>query len=170
MISANTIKYFRKKYNLFACTGILYNHESPRRGEYFVTKKIAKGVARIYLGLDKKIKLGSINSKRDWGHAKDYVKAMWKMMQLKKAQDFVIGTGKQHSVKDFLKIAFKSVNLNYKQYVEINKSLTRKQDINKLKANSSKAKRILKWKPQITFKKLVSEMVKNEIKILKKNI
>ena len=92
------------------------------------------------------------------------------MMQLKKAQDFVIGTGKQHSVKDFLKIAFKSVNLNYKQYVEINKSLTRKQDINKLKANSLKARRILKWKPKITFKKLVSEMVKNEIKILKKNI
>ena len=92
------------------------------------------------------------------------------MMQLKKAQDFVIGTGKQHSVKDFLKIAFKSVNLNYKQYVEINKSLIRKQDINKLIANSSKAKRILKWKPQITFKKLASEMVKNEIEILKKNI
>ena len=163
-------KKFREIHNLYACTGILYNHESPRRGEYFVTKKIAKGVARIYLGLDKKIKLGSIKSKRDWGHAKDYVKAMWKMMQLKKAQDFVIGTGKQHSVKDFLKIAFKSVNLDYKQYIEINKSLIRKQNINKLKANSSKARRILKWKPQVTFKKLVNEMVKNEIKILKKNI
>ena len=163
-------KKFREIYNLYACTGILYNHESPRRSDYFVTKKIAKGVARIHLGFDKKIKLGKIKSKRDWGHAKDYVRAIWKMMQLKRPQDFIIGTGKQHSVEDFLKIAFKCVNLDYKQYIAVNKSLIRKQDINKLRANILKARRILKWKPKVTFTQLVSEMVKNEIKILKKNL
>ena len=164
------IKKFRKLHGLYACMGILYNHESPRRGEYFVTKKIAKGVAKIHLGLGKKIKLGNIKSKRDWGHAQDYVKSMWKMMQQKKPTDFVIGTGKQHSVEDFLKIAFKLVNLNYKKYIEINKSLIRKNEINKLRANNLRARRILKWKPQITFKKLVIDMVNNEINLLKKNV
>jgi GDPmannose 4,6-dehydratase len=164
------IKKFRKLHNLYACMGILYNHESPRRGEYFVTKKIAKGVAKIHLGFEKKIKLGNIKSKRDWGHAQDYVKSMWKMLQLKKPTDFVIGTGKQHSVEDFLKIAFKVVNLNYKKYIEIDKSLVRKNEINRLIANNMKAKKILKWKPQITFKKLVTEMVNNEINLLKKVI
>ena len=122
------------------------------------------------MGLGKKIKLGNIKSKRDWGHAQDYVKSMWKMMQQKKPTDFVIGTGKQHSVEDFLKIAFKLVNLNYKKYIEINKSLIRKNEINKLRANNLRARRILKWKPQITFKKLVIDMVNNEINLLKKNV
>ena len=163
------IKKFRKHHNLYACMGILYNHESPRRGKYFVTKKIARGVAKIHLGIERKIKLGNIKSKRDWGHAKDYVNSMWKMLQQKKPSDFIIGTGKQYSVEDFLKIAFKTVNLDYKNYIEINKSLIRKNDINKLRANNLKARKILKWKPKISFKKLVTDMVNYEINLLKKS-
>ena len=157
-------KNYRDAYKIHACSGILYNHESPRRNENFVSRKITKNLASILKGKIKKITLGDINSKRDWGHARDYVYAMWKMMQLKKPQDFVIGTGKTHSVKDFIKLAFKHVNLDYRKYIKIDKNLFRPNDNVVLKANYRKAKKILKWKPTISFKSLVKEMVEHDIK------
>ena len=152
-------KNYREAYKIHACSGILYNHESPRRNQNFVSRKITKNLALILNGKIDKIKLGNINSKRDWGHAKDYVYAMWKMLQIKKPDDFVIGTGKVHSVKDFIKIAFQYVNLDYKKYIKIDKKLFRPNDKTILKANFSKAKNKLKWKPKISFKSLVKEMV-----------
>ena len=133
-------KNYREAYNIHACSGILYNHESPRRNANFVSRKITKNLSLIIKGKKKKIILGNINSKRDWGHAKDYVFAMWKMLQIKKPQDFVIGTGKMHSVKDFLKIAFKHVNLDYKKHISISRKLFRPNDKIILKANFNKAK------------------------------
>ena len=159
-------KNYREAHNIFACSGILYNHESSRRGINFVTKKIAIGVAKIKLKIADKITLGNINSRRDWGSAQDYVYAMWKMLNIKKPEDFVIGTGKLHSVKDFLKIAFNHVNLDYKKHIKIDKKLIRLKDVNILKANSTKAKKILKWKSKTSFKKLVTTMVDYELKLL----
>ena len=156
-------KNYREAHKIFACTGILYNHESQRRGLKFVTKKIAYGVAQIINRKQNKIILGDINSKRDWGHARDYVHAMWKMMQLNKPQDFVIGTGKLHSVKNFLEIAFNHVELNYKNYVEFNKRYFRNKDLNFLKANPYRAKKILRWHAKTSFKDLVIEMVNHEL-------
>ncbi len=156
-------KNYREAYNIHACSGILYNHESPRRNENFVSRKITKNLSLILKGKIKKITLGNIYSKRDWGHAKDYVNAMWKMMQLKRPQDFVIGTGKTHSVKDFIKLAFSHVNLNYNNYIRIDKKLFRPKDKVVLKANFNKAKKLLKWKPTITFKSLVKEMVEHDL-------
>ena len=158
---------YRDAYNLFACTGILFNHESPRRGFEFVTRKISSSVAKIKYGKQKYLYLGNINAKRDWGHAKDYVKAMWLMLQQKKPSDFVIGTGTMNSVKDFLKIAFSMVGLNYKKYLKIDKSLLRPSEVETLRANYNKAKRILKWKPTVNFKKLVKEMVVEDLKYFK---
>ena len=160
-------KSYREAYNIYACSGILYNHESPRRNINFVTRKITHNLALILKKRKKKIELGNINSMRDWGHAKDYVYAMWKMLQLKKPQDFVIGTGKLHSVKDFLKIAFGLLNLDYKKFIKINKKLYRPNDKFYLVADFNKARRILKWKPKIKFKSLVAEMVFSDISQLK---
>ena len=157
-------KNYRDAYNIHACSGILFNHESPRRSDNFVSRKITKNLALILKGKIKKIKLGNIHAKRDWGHAKDYVYAMWKMMQVKKPEDFVIGTGKVHSVKDFIKVAFDHVNLNYKEYIKIDKKLLRPNDKVILKASSKKAKKILKWKPSVNFKTLVEEMVDHDLK------
>ena len=157
-------KNYREAYNLFACSGILFNHESPRRNIEFVTRKITYNLALILKNKKKKIELGNINAKRDWGHAKDYVEAMWKMLQQKKPQDFVIGSGKIHTVKDFIKLAFKRVDLNYKKYVKIDKKLFRNKENSILRADFSKAKKILKWKPKYSFKQLVNEMVDSDIK------
>tara|TARA_A200000113_G_scaffold22633_1_gene19435 strand:- start:23 stop:1003 length:981 start_codon:yes stop_codon:yes gene_type:complete len=159
---------YREAYNIFACTGILFNHESPRRGFEFVTRKISSSVARIKLGKQKYLQLGNIRAKRDWGHAKDYVKAMWLMLQQKKPSDFVIGTGKMHSVKDFLKLAFSIVGLDYKKYVKFNKSLLRPAEVDTLRANYNKAKKKLKWKPSTNFNQLVKEMVEEDLKFFKK--
>ncbi len=156
-------KNYREAYNLYACSGILFNHESPRRNISFVSRKITKNLSLILKGKIDKISLGNINSRRDWGHAKDYVHAMWKILQLKKPQDFVIGTGKTHSVKDFLYLAFKKVNLDYKKYIKIDKKLFRPNDNIILKANFNKAKKILNWKPKINFKSLVYEMVDSDL-------
>ena len=158
---------YREAYNIFACTGILFNHESPRRGFEFVTRKISSSVARIKLGKQKQLQLGNIHAKRDWGHAKDYVKAMWLMLQQKKPSDFVIGTGKMHSVKDFLKLAFSIVGLDYKKYVKFNKSLLRPAEVDTLRANYDKAKKKLKWKPSTNFNQLVKEMVEQDLKFFK---
>ena len=159
-------KNYREAHGLFACSGILYNHESPRRGDFFVTKKIAKTAARIKKGLDKKIYLGNINAKRDWGYSGDYVKYMWKSLQLKKPKDFVLGTGKLHSVKEFLKIAFERVGLNYQKYLVIDKKYYRKENKINLVADNTFAKKNLKFKQSKTFKEIVHEMVDFEMEKL----
>ena len=161
-------KNYREAYGIFACSGILYNHESPRRNKNFVTRKITYNLAKIHKNKKHKIFLGNINSKRDWGHAKDYVVAMWKMLQQNKPQDFVIGTGKLHSVKDFLKIAFGYFGLDYRKFIIIDKKFYRKNDKYILRANINKATKILKWKPKINFKSLVNEMVINDINLVYK--
>ncbi len=160
-------KNYREAYNLFACSGILFNHESPRRGFEFVTRKISYSVARIKLGLQKNIQLGNIDAMRDWGHAKDYVDAQWRMLQQKKPEDFVIGTGKMHTVREFAKIAFSHVGLDYKNYIVINKKFMRPAEVDKLCANYNKAKKILKWAPKITFKQLVTNMVDEDLEAIK---
>ena len=162
-------KNYREAHGLFACSGILYNHESPRRGDFFVTKKIAKAAVRIKKGLDKKIYLGNIDAKRDWGYSKDYVKYMWKSLQLNKPQDFVLGTGKLHSVKDFLKIAFERIGLNYQKYLVIDKKYYRKENKTNLVADNSVAKKKLKFKPSKSFKEIVHEMVDFELEKLNNN-
>tara|TARA_B100000686_G_C16775990_1_gene968497 strand:- start:85 stop:1092 length:1008 start_codon:yes stop_codon:yes gene_type:complete len=162
------VRNYREAYNIFACTGILFNHESPRRGFEFVTRKITSSVAKIKSGKQKFIELGNINAKRDWGHAKDYVAAMWKMLQLKKPQDIVIGTGKVHSVKDFLKISFDYAGLDYKKYLKINKKFYRPSEVDFLIADYSKAKKLLNWKPKTKFIDLVKEMTRNDLMLLKK--
>jgi len=159
-------KNYREAYKLHASNGILFNHESPRRGFEFVTRKISHGVARIKKGLQKKLKLGNIESKRDWGHAKDYVNAMWLMLQQEVPGDYVVGTGIENSVKDFAKKAFNHVGLNYKDYVVIDKSLIRPTEVNILLANYSKAKKTLKWKPEVSFDDLVKSMVESDLEFV----
>tara|TARA_B100001179_G_C18537566_1_gene380049 strand:+ start:137 stop:1120 length:984 start_codon:yes stop_codon:yes gene_type:complete len=160
---------YREAYNIFAATGILFNHESPRRGFEFVTRKISHGVARIKCGLQNELKLGNIKTRRDWGHARDYVEAMWLMLQQKSPNDYVIGTGLQHTVKDFLKLAFSHVDLDYQKYVKISQQLIRPTEVDSLLADFSKAKKLLKWQPKVTFKELVAEMVDEDIKFVKKS-
>jgi len=164
----NFVKVYRDSYKLFVCSGIAFNHESERRGEEFVTQKIAQGVARIKNNIQKEIVLGNIESKRDWGHAEDYVKAMWMMLQLKTPQDFILATGEMHSIKDFLRSAFKYVGINnFEKYIRIDKKYFRPNDVNKLIGNSTKAKNILKWNTEITFEKLVNRMVQYQLNIIK---
>ncbi len=161
---------YREAYNLFCCSGILFNHESPRRGYEFVTRKISYAVARIKYGLQKKLFLGNIKTKRDWGHAKDYVNAMWLMMQQKKPTDYVIATGKQFSVEQFAKLAFKVAGLNYKDYIKIDKKLFRPAEVNTLIGDYGKAKKILKWKPKINFEDLVYDMVYSDLRLVERNL
>ena len=158
------VKNYREAYKLHASNGILFNHESPRRGFEFVTRKISHGVARIKKGFQKKIKLGNIQSKRDWGHAKDYVNAMWIMLQQEKSGDYVIGTGTQHSVEEFAEKAFKYAGLNYKDHITIDQNLIRPAEVDTLLADCSKAKKILKWEPKTSFEELVANMVENDLK------
>ena len=159
---------YRDAYNLFCCTGILFNHESPRRGFEFVTRKITHAVAKIKFGLQKDLKLGNIHAKRDWGHAKDYVIAMWLMLQQKKPQDYVIATGEQYSVEQFAKLAFELAGLNYKKYIKIDKKLNRPADVQTLLGDCAKAKKNLNWEPKFTFKDLVKDMVKEDLEFVKK--
>jgi len=161
---------YREAYNLFCCSGILFNHESPRRGYEFVTRKISYAVARIKYGLEKEIYLGNIRTKRDWGHAKDYVNAMWLMMQQKNPDDFVIATGRQFSVEQFARLAFKVVGLNYKKYLKIDKKLFRPAEVNTLIGNYNKARKVLKWKPKISFEDLVVNMVESDIRLVERDI
>tara|TARA_B100000941_G_scaffold150477_1_gene106624 strand:+ start:3591 stop:4571 length:981 start_codon:yes stop_codon:yes gene_type:complete len=158
---------YREAYGINACTGILFNHESPRRGFEFVTRKISHSVARIKHGLQKKISLGNIDSKRDWGHAKDYVEAMWLMLNQGNNKDFVIGTGEQHSVREFAEKAFNFVNLNYKDYVKIDQKLIRPAEVDTLLADYSGAKKEFNWQPKISFENLVNEMVESDLKFVK---
>ena len=174
-----TVNY-REAYKIFACNGILFNHESPRRGETFVTKKITKALTRIKLNKQKKLLLGNIYSKRDWGHAEDYVYAMWKILNSKYPDDFVIATNKKISIKDFIRLACKELNLkiywkgkgiNEKAFndkgkciIEIDKRYFRPLEVENLQGNFSKAKRVLKWKPKKNIKVLVKEMIEFELK------
>ena len=159
---------YREAYNLFCCSGILFNHESPRRGFEFVTRKITHAVARIKYGLQKDLKLGNMDARRDWGHAEDYVRAMWLMLNRRSPEDFVISFGKQYSVRDFAKLAFKFVDLDYKKFVKVDKSLQRPSDVQYLLGNCSKARRILKWKPKYNFEGLVKDMVKADLEFVEK--
>jgi len=163
-------KNYREAYGLHASCGILFNHESPRRGFEFVTRKISFAVARIKNGLQKKLKLGNIKSKRDWGHAKDYVEAMWSILQQKNPDDYVVGTGNSHSVEDFAKKAFSHVGLNYKDYIIIDKKLIRPAEVDTLLGDYSKAKKKLKWKPKISFDDLVSSMVDADLENINNNL
>ena len=176
-----TVNY-REAYKIFACNGILFNHESPVRGETFVTRKVVVALCKIKLGLQKKLFLGNLDAKRDWGHAKDYVEAMWKMMQQKKPSDFVIATGKQHTVKQFVNLTLQELNIKYtwkgkgiksKCYdvkgnciIECDKAYHRPLEVDTLLGNPKKAKKELNWKPKINIKTLVKEMVNFDLKKL----
>ncbi len=158
-------KLYREAYGVFAVNGILFNHESPRRGETFVTRKITRGIARIKAGLGKKIYLGNLDARRDWGYSPEYMEAAYLMMQQRKPDDFVIGTGESHSIKEFLEVAFKEAGLgDYRKYIGIDKRYYRPAEVDNLIADISKAKKILGWKPKTTFKELVKIMVKADLK------
>jgi len=161
-----TINY-RESYSLKACSGILFNHESPRRGPEFVTRKISMGVAKIALGLQDKIVLGNLDARRDWGFAGDYVKAMWLMLQMDEPQDFVIATGHTHSISEFLTRAFENINISdWEKYVSISTKFMRPAEVDVLVGNFSKAKRILNWEPSVNFNELVDMMVKSDLELL----
>lgn len=159
-----TINY-RESYDLFACNGLLFNHESERRGETFVSRKITRAATRIKLGLQQKLFLGNLEAKRDWGYARDYVEAMYLMMQADEADDYVIATGETHSVKEFLEEAFGYLDLDWQKYVEIDPRYYRPAEVDLLLGDASKAKRILGWEPKVTFKALVRLMVDSDLKI-----
>ena len=176
----HSVIHYREAYNIHACNGILFNHESPRRGVNFVTKKIVQGLVRIKKGKQKILVLGNLYAKRDWGHAKDYVESMWKILQQKKPDDFVISTNTSKSVKDFINICVKKLNINIfwkntglneiavdkktkKTIIKVDKKYFRETEVDNLIGDYSKARRVLKWKPKYTFDKLVVDMIKNEI-------
>lgn len=160
------VRNYREGYNLFACNGILFNHESPRRGETFVTRKITRGIAQILLGKEKKLYLGNLDAKRDWGYAPEYVEIMWRMVQLDNPDDYVIGTGETHSVEEFVDEAFGYANLDRRKYVEIDPRHFRPTEVQELRADSSKARKLLNWSPKITFKDLVKIMVDADLDIM----
>jgi GDPmannose 4,6-dehydratase len=155
---------YREAYDLFALSGILFNHESPRRGAEFVTRKITAAAAKIKLGLEKEIRLGNIEAKRDWGHAQDYVRAMWLMLQQDQPDDYVIATGQTRTVKEFVEAAFGYADLDYRDYLTIDKKLYRPSEVHVLQGDASKAHKKLKWKPSISFETLVKEMVEADLK------
>jgi GDPmannose 4,6-dehydratase len=162
-----TVNY-RESYGLFACNGILFNHESERRGETFVTRKITRAAAGIKLGLQNKLYLGNLDAKRDWGHAKDFVEAMWLMLQQDEPDDYVIATGETHSVRELLDEAFGHLELDWKQFVEIDPRYFRPAEVDLLIGDASKARRKLGWEPKITFKELVRAMVDADLADLKR--
>ena len=161
---------YRESYGMFACSGILFNHESPRRGHEFVTRKITNSVAKIHYGLQDKLRLGNLDAKRDWGYAGDYIKAMWLMLQNERPQDFVIATGETHTVSDFVKMAFDLVGLDFKKYVTIDKQFYRPAEVELLLGDNSKAKQVLCWEPKTTFKQLVAKMVEEDMKQVAKEV
>ncbi len=163
-----TVNY-RESYGLFACSGILFNHESQRRGLEFVTRKVSDGVARIKLGLAKELRMGNLDAKRDWGFAGDYVEAMWLMLQQPRADDFVIGTGESHSVRELCEAAFSHVGLDYKDYIKVDKAFFRPADVDLLVADASRARKALGWKPKVDFRQLVGMMVDYDLERLKSN-
>jgi GDPmannose 4,6-dehydratase len=159
-----TINY-REAHQLFACSGILFNHESPRRGENFVTRKVTRGIAQILAGKLDKLRLGNLDAKRDWGHARDYVKAMWTMLQQDEADDYVIASGATRSVKQFVEAAFGLVGLDWNKYVEVDEAYVRPADVLELHGDPRKAAAKLGWKPTISFDELVHEMLEHDLKL-----
>jgi GDPmannose 4,6-dehydratase len=167
VFSHNLNKIYRESYDMFCVNGILFNHESPHRGETFVTRKISRAVGRIKLGLQSKLTLGNLEAVRDWGYAGDYVEGMWKMMQYDKPDDWVLATGKAYKVSDFAKSAFDSVNLNWEDFVVSSKRYERPNEVHYLLGDSSKAKNLLNWKPKVDFDGLVKLMVEEDIELAK---
>ncbi|HEY8815305.1 MAG TPA: GDP-mannose 4,6-dehydratase [Candidatus Dormibacteraeota bacterium] len=159
-----TINY-REAHHLFACSGILFNHESPRRGENFVTRKVTRGVAQILAGKTDKLRMGNLDAKRDWGHARDYVNAMWLMLQQDEPDDYVVATGNTRSVKDFVEAAFGLVGLDWKKYVQVDDAYMRPADVAELRGDATKAAEKLGWTPTVTFDELVREMLENDMKL-----
>ena len=164
-----TVNY-REAYDMFACSGILFNHESPRRGETFVTRKITKAAARIKLGIQDSLYLGNLDAKRDWGFAGDYVKAMWLMLQQDEPDDYVVATGETYSVRDFLDLAFGSIGLDWKNYVQHDPRYTRPAEVDLLVGDAQKARKVLKWQPSVSFEELVSMMLENDLRLEREKI
>jgi len=162
-----TVNY-RESYDMYACSGILFNHESPRRGLEFVTRKITNGVARIKLGIDKELRLGNLDAKRDWGYAKDYVRAMYLMLQQDKPDDYVVSTGETYSVRRFCEIAFGHVGLNYQDYVVIDERFYRPAEVDLLVGDPGKAKQKLGWQPEVSFEQLVTMMVDADLALIQR--
>ena len=160
-----TINY-RESYDLYACAGILFNHESPRRGLEFVTRKITNGVARIKKGIDKELRLGNLEARRDWGYAGDFVEAMWLMLQQKSPEDYVIATGKDRTIREFCEAAFKHVDLDWQEYVKVDEKFFRPAEVNILLGDSSKAQDQLGWKPRVSFEGMVQMMVDRDLELL----
>jgi GDPmannose 4,6-dehydratase len=165
----NMTKMYRDSYDLFCVNGILFNHESPKRGETFVTRKITKALGRIHLGIQEKLTLGNLDASRDWGYAGDYVEGMWKMMQHETPDDWVLATGTTHTVKEFLEIAFGLLDLNWEKYVQTSERYFRPNEVEYLLGDASKAEKELNWKPKTSFKELVDMMVKNDIENAKQD-
>jgi GDPmannose 4,6-dehydratase len=162
-----TVNY-RESYDMYACNGILFNHESPRRGETFVTRKITRAATRIKVGLQKNLFLGNLEAKRDWGFAGDYVEAMWLMLQQDKPDDYVVATGETHSVREFLDEVFGLLDLNWKDYVQVDPKYFRPAEVDLLLGDPAKARRVLKWEPKVTFKGLAKMMVDADLKLAKR--
>jgi GDPmannose 4,6-dehydratase len=161
-------KNYREAYKIFACNGILFNHESPRRGETFVTRKITRAATRIKLGMQKKLYLGNMEAKRDWGYAGDYVEAMWLMLQQEKPDDYAIATGETHSVREFVEKVFAKLDMDYHDYVEIDPKYFRPTEVDVLLGDSTKAQKALNWKPTVTFEKLVEMMIATDMEMANK--
>jgi GDPmannose 4,6-dehydratase len=161
------VKMYRMAYGIFACSGILFNHESPRRGFEFVTRKITMTAAKIKLGKEKELKLGNIETSRDWGFAGDYVEAMWKILQHDTPDDYVVGTGESHTIKEFLQEAFGQLGLDWQKYVVIDQKFYRPAEVHQLRADPAKVKKVLGWEPKTKFKELVKMMVEGDMEYLK---
>lgn len=164
-----TVNY-REAYGLFACNGILFNHESPRRGENFVTRKITRSATRIKLGLQDKLELGNLDARRDWGFAGDYVEAMWLMLQQEQPDDFVIATGENHSVHEFLEVVFDRLKLRWQEHVEIDRRFFRPAEVDVLVGDASKAKRQLGWQPKVNFEKLAELMIEGDLELAQREL
>jgi GDPmannose 4,6-dehydratase len=158
---------YRESYGIFACSGILFNHESPRRGLEFVTRKVSHGVAKIQLGLEKELPVGNLDSQRDWGYAKEYVEAMWSMLQQDEPGDYVVATGKAHTVRKLLQIAFRCAGLEWEDHVVIDENLIRPAEVNRLLGDASKAREKLGWSPKVSFEQLIAMMVEADVERLR---
>jgi len=161
---------YREAYGMFAANGILFNHESPRRGENFVTRKITRSATRIKLGLQDKLALGNLEAKRDWGFAGDYVEAMWMMLQQPAPDDFVIATGETHSVQEFMELAFEKLDLDWRQHVEFDQRLVRPSEVDILQGDASKARQVLGWQPKVNFKELVTIMIDADLELARREL
>src|SRR5438093_1177766 len=160
-----TVNY-RESYGLYACSGILFNHESPRRGREFVTRKVSDGAARVKLGLAQELRLGNLGARRDWGFAGDYVEAMWRMLQQPKADDYVVATGESHTVRELVELAFGAVGLGWREWVHEDPALLRPAEVERLVGDASKARRVLGWAPRVSFRELVETMVRADLERL----